>query len=364
MNSDSDKNEFPNLSVPKIALLELTYSCNQPCIFCSLPWLDASGTYQKLPELSAGKWLEIIEKLVTSGVEEIMFSGGEPFARKDFPEIFKQASVLQAKAPVFDNSGKIVGMGSKKLEVSVKTNGQLIEKAAVAMLAAKKPKIVIGLPGLKTYGYHTGGGDVKKALDIISKLSEAGLTVSVEICVTKTNLSELSETILAAFTVGTKNFFLNRFLMDGRGKVAPDLSLNCEEITKMLDIAEEACKKTQITILAGHNIPKCLITKKYELVRVNSICSAGVDFFVIDPSGRIRPCNHSPFSVGAITDLESAISGSYWQNFNTKSFHPEMCKTCPLNHECDGGCREAAHLSRGSLSAPDPLFPPDGVMKK
>ncbi|MBF0407678.1 MAG: radical SAM protein [Candidatus Riflebacteria bacterium] len=350
------QNKFPDISVPRSAVFELTYKCNHACRFCSCPWFGTDSKYSMLPELSESDWIRAAEKLIGYGIESIAFSGGEPLLRGDFPEIFRQISKMEAKVPVFDRYNKIVGEGRKKLNISVITNGGLVDKSVVKMFADAKVMVTVSLPGIRTYEYHTGGGDVKKALDAISAFSEAGLKVTAGICVTNKNLSELFETISAAFLSGAVNLLLNRFLVGGRGRDNRHLSLSRSEITTMLDIAEEVCLEAKTYGSVGTELPRCLIEKKYKMMTVGTTCSGGVDFFAVDPSGKVRPCNHSPIKTGSIWDIESAISEPYWQTFKKKTFLPEMCGRCPSIYDCDGGCREAAHICGGSLNSPDPVF--------
>ncbi len=45
----------------------------------------------------------------------------------------------------------------------------------------------------------------------------------------------------------------------------------------------------------GTELPLCLIDKdRYTHLNVGTRCSAAKGFFVIDPSGYARVCNHSP----------------------------------------------------------------------
>ena len=62
--------------VPKEAVIAVTYNCNARCMMCNI-WKEKPGrevetsTYNKLP----------------TTLKTINISGGEPFLRKDLPEI-------------------------------------------------------------------------------------------------------------------------------------------------------------------------------------------------------------------------------------------------------------------------------------
>jgi radical SAM protein with 4Fe4S-binding SPASM domain len=202
----------------------------------------------------------------------------------------------------------------------------------------------------------TDGGTVERALKAISDLSGAGLTVTVAICVTKRNLPELFDTISYAFLRGARQLLLNRFLPGGRGIGYPGLCLAKEDIREMLNVAEEVCRAANIPGSVGTELPRCLVEKEYKMIQVGTTCSGGMGFFAVDPSGYVRPCNHSPIRLGSWRHLTQALESDYWQRFKTKDFLPRMCRNCHQNLQCDGGCREAAHIAGGSLDSPDPAF--------
>ena len=86
------------------------------------------------------------------------------------------------------------------------------------------------------------------------------------------------------------------------------------------------------------------------------MCAAAKGFFIVDPSGYVKVCNHSPERVCYYTEIESLPNNPYWVSFQQRSYLPVMCKSCENSSICDGGCREAAHVFLGTISDPDPLF--------
>jgi radical SAM protein with 4Fe4S-binding SPASM domain len=347
---------FKNNLVPRAAVLELTYRCNHTCLFCSVPWSSPRGDYGCKSELSVDEWKSCIDELTQKGVRTFALSGGEPLLKEGFREIFCHASSRLVEEPEFDESGKFVSMRRRPAKVSVITNGASINSAWINFFVQHQPLLTVSLPGLSEYGYLTGGGKVERALEAINAFFNAGLTVTVAICVTKRNLPELFETIASGFLNGARQLLLNRFLPGGRGIGYPELCLTKDEIQRMLDIAEEVCQAANIQGSVGTELPLCLLEKEYKKVRVGTVCSGGVDFFAVDPSGYVRPCNHSPVRQGTWRDLTQSLENDYWQRFKTKTFLPQMCHECAKSFQCDGGCREAAHIVGGALDSPDPVF--------
>ncbi len=350
-------NRFPNLVVPKTAILEMTYNCNHRCVFCSVPWSSPKKTYKKLPELTIREWKNCINILLENGVREICFTGGEATLKPGLKTLIAYAKKKKIDIPLFNKSGKLINHKKIAPEIYLITNGKAINKNWVNFLKKYSVNVTVSLPGIDYYKELTGGGDYKKALSVIKELSKNRIKVVVAICVTKNNLSELFKTIALGFLAGAKGLLLNRFLPGGRGLNCTELCLNKEEIIRMLDIAEEACIIAKTKGSIGTELPKCIIiNRKYKMINVGTKCSGGVDFFAIDPSGKVRPCNHSPIRTGDYKNIKTAIKTKYWQRFKKKDFLPEKCLGCYLSLQCDGGCREAAHIVGGKIDSPDPLF--------
>jgi len=81
-----------------------------------------------------------------------------------------------------------------------------------------------------------------------------------------------------------------------------------------------------------------------------------INFFVVGPSGYIRVCNHSPINLNHVNDLDGLKQNDYWSLFLQKSYLPAACYDCEQRHDCDGGCREVAHIVGGTPDAPDILL--------
>lgn len=345
-----------NLSVPRTAVLELTFRCNHQCVFCSVPWENPDEQYERTAEMTAGDWTECVDTLVGHGVTGLALSGGEPFLKDGFDEIVGHLRRIRAQHPVFDDSGTLIGTEEKPMSVTLITNGRLVTPKLAATVRDVVNTVVVSLPGLLTYAEHTGGGDVEKALAALRTFDAAGIPTVVSICVTKRNLPELFETIATGFLNGGRQLLLNRFLPGGRGTGRIDLCLDRAQVTEMLQVAESVCRESNTFGSIGTELPKCVIEGEYKMLTVGTRCSGGEDFFAIDPAGRVRPCNHSPVHLGTWRDLPAAIATPYWQRFKTKQYLPASCRGCGQSIACDAGCREAAHITGGSLDSPDPLI--------
>lgn len=323
--------------LPRVAALELTYECNHSCLFCSCPW-EADDLY-KQKELSLDEWKRAVDVLSNNGVSSFTLTGGEPLMRSDIKLIIDY-------------------IRSKDIPLNLITNGRNMNVGFLDFLADRGISICISIPGIETFKEHTGVDNVEHVLHLFEMAHARGINTTANIAVTKKNLVELYENIAYALLKGADYVLLNRFLPGGRGLKNSEYLLNKEETNQMLDIAEEVLEKANRYGHVGTELPLCAIDhpEKYKHLQVSNLCSAAKDFCVIDPSGFLKVCNHSPVRICRYDELKKLKSSEYWNRFRTGDYLPEMCKNCAKTDKCDGGCREAAHVFAGSICAVDPIF--------
>jgi radical SAM protein with 4Fe4S-binding SPASM domain len=219
-------------------------------------------------------------------------------------------------------------------------------------------QLSMSLPGLSTYREHTRGGDPDHVLRMFREAEAMGVATVAAVTVTRKNLGELHATISAAFLAGAGRLLLNRFLPGGRGlQYADALALDGDQVRQMLDTAEEVLSDANRYGSVGTELPKCVVDPaRYQRLEVGTRCSAAIGFFVIDPSGYVRACNHSPQRLNHVGEIDKVKTHPYWRRFTQKDYLPAACGGCESLGQCDGGCREAAHIVSGSVDAPDPLL--------
>jgi radical SAM protein with 4Fe4S-binding SPASM domain len=342
--------------LPATAVLELTYRCNHACLFCSCPWEDARGGFPRGDELTTAQWCDVISRLCRMGVTNLALSGGEPLMREDLPEIVSHAAGCETEH-IETVEGELQSkMGPPKIYLL--SNGRSVAESTFRLCKEHGVQLSMSLPGLETFAAHTGCDGADGVLRHFSRAKELGLKTVANITVTRENLYELDRVISAALLAGAEQVLLNRFLPGGRGlEYADRLALFPMELTRMLDTAEEVLQVAGRFGSLGTEVPKCLVDPtRYKRLEVSTRCSAAIQFFVIGPSGFVRVCNHSPVNLVPFDRIEDLKSNDYWKTFVMKSYLPEACHACEQRLECDGGCREAAHVVGGSLQAPDVML--------
>jgi len=351
--------------LPATAVLEMTYRCNHACLFCSCPWYAQGGSFDVRDEMTLPEWKELIARLCTMGVCNIAFTGGEPLLKDGIEEIIDFAASRETEHIETEDGRLVSRMAPPKLYLL--SNGRAMTREVLELCRRHQINLSISLPGLESFAYHTAGGDAENVLRWFGEAREMGVPTTVGVTVTRRNIGELYETISQALLAGADDLLMNRFLPGGRGlEHAGELTLERGDIATMLDTAEEVLRTANRHGSVGTELPRCLVDEsRYERLKVGTRCSAALDFFVVGPSGYVRTCNHSPVRLEHVSELDAVKDNPYWKRFIVKDYLPDACSACDEAGRCDGGCREAAHITGGALDALDPALegaavPPKG----
>lgn len=342
--------------LPTTAVLEMTYRCNHECLFCSCPWERDGGSFDIREELTPDHWKAVVTMLCDLGVSSIAFTGGEPLLKEGILDIITHAgNCLTERMDTVD--GELVSE-TVAPSLYLLSNGLLVDGDVLDFCAEHDVTLSMSLPGLSTYTEHTGHDTADRVLENFGRAKELGVKTVANITVTKKNFFELRRTIASALIAGAGQVLLNRFLPGGRGLAhESELSLEPENIPTILATADEVLTKAGKFGSLGTEIPVCMADPAdYESITAGTRCSAARQFFVIGPSGHVRVCNHSEVRLAHIDDYRELKLDSYWTTFTQKRFMPPQCGDCDRRFNCDAGCREAAHITGGSVDSPDPIM--------
>ena len=343
--------------LPATAVLEMTGRCNHACLFCSCPWFDEAGEGADAGEMGVAEWKELIGTYARAGVMNFCFTGGEPLLKRGLEEIIAFAAGVSARH-IETVEGSLKAWDAPP-QLYLLSNGKALTEETLGLCKAHGVALSVSLPGVETFADHTRGGQpVAHVLEIFHRAQELGVTTTAGITVTRRNFHELYETIAMALLAGADRVLLNRFMPGGRGLANRDLELSVEQIREIPEIAERVLAKAGRVGHIGTEYPRCLVEpSRYAALKVGTRCSAATDFFVVGPAGMLRVCNHSPTELVHWRAYDELRHHPYWQKFVRKAWTPRGCEGCAsLGVDCDGGCREAAHVAGGDVEAPDPVF--------
>lgn len=317
-------NELFLLSIerPVVAQIEITKNCNQDCSFC----FRHCDSKTKFIDKSVNDWQKAIDKLIALGIEEINFTGGEPFLFKEVSALFKYAKLKYIK------------------NISVNTSGSInLTRDSLRNV----DEIVFSIHGINdAHDKVTGiSGSFKKAARNIRYAVKQGKEVGINIIVTSENIYLLDK-IYNFFKNFNVSFYYFKLVVDNRNirrhrvKMAKVIPLYLKFLKKIVDKGQ--IFKTKITI------PTFIINKIFSTAKIPlPECAGGKYRLVIDYRGDVYPCRYfqtKNYFCGNIfiDDLKKVwLNGGGFKKFRKiilEKKYPKECSNCLRKNVCLGGC--------------------------
>lgn len=293
--------------IPLEGMIEVTSHCNLTCKHCYIKDNSIED------ELTYDEWCRIIDEITQAGCLWITFSGGEPFTRKDFLDIYTHAK-------------------RKGLLIVIFTNGTLITPEIADYLKEYKPfYIEISLYGMsrETYKNVTGSQDnYDKCMDTISLFVERKICFRLKSVLIEQNKHEIFKMKGFAKNLGVDYRF--DFLINPRidgGKEPCETRLTPEEGVNMQMADEDVRKEMAKAFMESYG------EKKSDLL---FSCGAGKNLFNINSCGNLQICNMIRYINYGLWK-GSFIDG--WNLFpeilSRKAKGENKCATCNLAHLCN-----------------------------
>lgn len=293
---------FLNNNILFSATFELTYSCNEHCIHCY-----AYDGQNSKPLLTTAEIKKAIDELYDMNCFHIVFTGGDPFIRPDFLEIYNYAR-------------------DKQFSVDIYTNGIVLSENEdiYRQIVSRKPKgIYMSLYSSSPMIHNkitTVNGSFDKTINAVKKLRRDGINTILNILVMKINLSTIGETIELAKDLDSQ-YRIGWSISETNvgGKTPLKYRLDNEEDTVQL------FKSIDLGII------KNIDDDDY-------ICGAGTSSLTVTPYGDIKACNMLNKSFGNIK--EHSIE-DIWYKKDTNNFINSLiwnnalqCKNCDNKKYC------------------------------
>ena len=332
----------------KTLIFEITQRCNHACLHCYNVWQPNTPewpcTYPR-GELDTAQTLALIDKaLDETCCDHVTLTGGEPLLRDDLPQILDL-------------------LHERGVRVTLISNGRLLTEAVVTDLLDRGVGL-FELPLLsRRREVHdqlcAAPGAFDAALAAMARIRyHRGQFVAVFVA-TRLNIPDLYETIKLAFAFGARALMLNRFNAGGRGRAHwADLLPAVEDMRRALQVADAASAEFGLPISCSIALQPCLIDLDAYPNLHFGFCAAGTEraYYTIDPLGNVRPCNHTPTILGNVfeKDFATLIASPRLASFVQAA--PAFCAPCTMRDRCLGGCKAAAQVCYGSLSAEEPFL--------
>lgn len=272
--------------IPITGILEVTYRCNVRCIHCYVG--DARFCTPQKPELSYPEICRILDEIADEGCLWLLLTGGEPFVRSDFLDIYTYAK-------------------RKGLLTTVFTNGTLLTPEIADYLRDWLPfstEITLYGHSQETYERVTGiPGSHARCMRGIDLLMERSISLRLKTVLMKANQHELDAMRAFAESLGVEFYFDP--MIHG--------TIDCHRAPLEQRLEPEAI----VAVDMANPKRKQSLEKLYETalsVKIDPAaryaCGAGLSGFVIDPYGRLGLCM---ISRGPAFDLRRGSFYEGWQ---------------------------------------------------
>lgn len=319
------------LSPPTTVLWDFTNRCNLACQHCAVSSGAPDGD-----ELSTKECQRVIDELANFGVQELVFSGGEPLIRRDLLGLAEHAK-------------------NRGLKLQVATNGTLITKRTAQRLADVAIHVQVSLDGAQPETHDNFRGiprSWERATRGIRYLASTGLPVTVGSVVTTANIAEIPALYDLAEKLGARTFRLIPFIPFGRGRaiqqleVAPD---EMQEVTRyLLRRREDPFPVPQMEFECTFQPPP--IYSLDPQTRVG--CDGAASYCTITATGEVLPCH---FFAGVEADnVRDHDFAWIWANSRFLNYFRSItmsdiqgtCQSCAWLPSCRTSCLAANFAHR------------------
>jgi PqqA peptide cyclase len=323
---------------PYALLAEITYRCPLHCPYCSNPTRVRDDG-----ELTTDEWTRVIREAAALGVLQIGFSGGEPLARRDLPELVRAAR----EANLYTNlitSG--IGLDDDRV-------------GALSQAGLDSVQLSFQSDSTDLADEIAGGRAHQRKLDAAAKIRAAGIPLSLNFVIHRRNIDRLLQMIelaesLSAERVELANVQFYGWAFLNRAALLPTR----EQVVRAREIATAAKAR-----LAGKIDIFYVLPDYYESRPKPCLAGWGQRYLTVNPIGEVLPC---PTASSAIPDLHFENvrareldwiwrESESFNRFRGTEWMPEPCQSCPQKEIDFGGCRCQAALLTGSAGKTDPV---------
>ena len=315
--------------IPISGSIEVTERCNLRCAHCYIN--QPAGDREIMArELTYQQWCSIIDQIVDEGCMWLLLTGGEPFVRPDFLDIYTYCK-------------------KKGLLITLFTNGTLITPEIADYLSDYCPfsvEITVYGRTKETYERVTGvPGSYERCMRGIELLLERKVPLKLKTMAMTLNVHELDAIQEWVESLGLE--FRYDPMINGRfdGKDGPSAVRLPPEKVVELDLATEKRRKAWKEFAEKFWGPP----KRDTLF----VCGAGINTFSITPYGELSPC------IMARMFPYDLLSGSFhrgWHEFIPSVIYrpanpTSPCRKCKLMAIC-GNCPGWAIIDTGDPNQP------------
>lgn len=335
-----------------------TSECNFRCSYCFVedparPVTAASYMNQETAEAA----VRVLAKLAAPGIRPgVTFYGGEPLLNRQ--TVFFTLRLLRRL--------EVEGVFKQPVEVSMITNGSLVDDEVVAVFRETRPGVGVSIDGPERMHNAArkdvrGAGTFSAAVAGFHRLRDAGLQPSVSCTLnafTIEHIDEILDFFIEELKVSSLGFNL---LLPRVGGPNPVSDLDHGFAAKELVRAFKRLRELGIAESRVMRRVKPFVNSQMYY----KDCMAVGGQLVVTPSGRVGPCQaylgmnepeHYPLAITQLatmdaSELPKAVYGDplIQQWHHRFPMNMSECADCFAISVCGGGCPYAAQVTHGSI---------------
>ena len=310
-----------------------TMNCATNCIYC---YNDVASGREKIP-LSLTRIEELLIEARSLDIFNIIFSGGDPFSRKDIFDILEIMKTLDMRAQIPTK----YPLDKSQIMKLAKINDTVDLQISIDAL---NPTILDAIVGV--LGYH------EKIFQTLRDLSDIGTPVRTNSVLMPFNIKDSVN--LIEFLAGLGNVYRIQLTPYTRSLYRHDDSMFVEqnmlsEFGKDIGTIRAKYPNININLSAPVNVDEeneKLFESKQKSFAKRALCTAGLWGFILLPDGQVTGCEefcwHPKFIMGdlreqSIMDMWVSAKTHFLLSQPKEYFVGSVCETCTLFNECIRG---------------------------
>ncbi len=323
---------------------EVTPFCNHNCLHCYNYWRasdDKSSDADFNARVSSEYYIKIAQKIIESRPVSVTITGGEPFS------VFK---VLKPALRMLLHKG---------ISISINTNATLVSSDIIDFLLMYNIPLFVSLPCCEPFvcdRITNTSGSFLRIVDGLKKLIQSGVSVAVNMVVSKINLDYVFAT--ARFVkeeLGLDYFCATKAALPANATSGfYEQLLSYDEFVTMLKVLHRVKVELGLTVDSAWACSLCgLPQETVSLFGFKRMCSAGKFNFAVTSTGEIKACNIDAHTYGNILGTPFANAISQMEEWQSGTYLPAECQQCEALMFCGGGCRLDALITNGDIVSLD-----------
>lgn len=343
-----------------VVVWNCTRRCNLRCRHC---YSKSSGECDTSGEMTGDEARAFMDDLADFGVPVLLFSGGEPLLRKDFPELAEYATSLGLRTVISTNGTMITGetaahlkdIGISYVGVSLDGVGQVHDR------------------------FRGRDGAFERAVQGMRNCLDHDLKVGVRFTINRANKDQVPRIFDLVRRENLHRACFYHLVYTGRAEDLKEHDLEAEETRRVVDsIIDRTAElyadglSPEVLTVDNHADGPYLYLRMlregrpeakdvYELLRRNGGSSSGRGIGCVSWTGAVHPNQFwRHLSLGNVRKRRfSEIWTDYSHPIMAKLQHRAKhlhgrCRRCRFLEVCAGNCRTRAEAVTGDLWAPDP----------